>query len=182
MKKLLVLFAIALVSNNIQAQNIEVRSDELDRLVWTKINERLITLGKKPIEYFEDSQLQAFAYRTADRINAEGGVFQHSPSDSITWWTNGGECLILIRTTAGRSYILDLQSGNLDRLADKIVQCWVNSPSHNRAISGELYVASTVANSIRYNESTGEFQVTSVWLSMYNPNRMIPKSGYKWIF
>lgn len=173
MKKLLVLFAIAVVSNNIQAQNIEVRSDELDRLVWTKINERLITLGKKPIAQFEDGLKRQFAARTATRLVQEGAPFEHSSQDSIRSIVNGTECIHLETTTAipvtNNQPIQQIQTGDLDALAQSIVDGWVGSPSHNQAISNEHWIASTVETVIVYNPSTGRFRMSAVWLGWLDP-------------
>lgn len=183
MKKLLVLFAIALVSNNVLAQNIEVRSDELDRLVWTKINERLTNLGKKPIAHFEDSLTRQFAARTATRLVQEGAPFEHSVNDSISYYCNGMECIHRETTTSlpvrNNQRIQQIQSGNLDALAQSIVDGWVSSPDHNRAISKDCWEASTVETVIVYNPTTGRFRMTAVWMSWHDPNAWVTTSGYR---
>ena len=75
-----------------------------------------------------------------------------------------------------------IEGGNLDLIADLAFQAWVESPSHNYQISKDAYWASTVSTMIVYNKSKGEFRLTAVWLSMYNPHAFICGSRYSWIF
>ena len=169
--------------SSISAQNTEVRSDELDRLVWTKINDRLVKLGKKPIAHFEDSLTRQFAARTATRLAQEGAPFEHSVNDSISYYCNGMECIHRETTTSlpvtNNKRIQQIQSGNLDSLAQSIVDGWVSSPDHNRAISKDIWEASTVETVIVYNTTTGRFRMTAVWMSWHNPNVWVTTSGYR---
>ena len=50
MKNLITILFIVL-SFNSYSQEIEIKSAELDKMVWDKINERLVSIGKKPIVF-----------------------------------------------------------------------------------------------------------------------------------
>lgn len=186
MKKLLVLFAIALVSNNVLAQDIEVRSGELDRLIWTKINERLITLGKNPIKYFEDSLINQMAAKASNRMIQPGAPAEHTNRDTLSWLTTGYECIYRRESKAypisNNRHITAIQSGDLDMLAQVVVDAWVSSPSHNEAISRDNYPASTVSTVIVYNPTLGTFRIAATWISMSDVTYWRPRSGYTWIF
>lgn len=167
-------------------QDISVKSQQLDRLIWTKINVRLMNLGKQPIAYFEDSLIYRFAARASNRMIQEGAPAEHSSIDSLSYWTTGYECIF--RKTSKSSpansnrYIQAIQSGNLDMLAQLVVDAWESSPSHNEAISRDTYPASTVATAIVYNPNEGKFKLTATWISMWDTKFWKPKSGYTWIF
>jgi len=177
MKTLISFIALILVSNFIFGQDIIIKSKELDKLVWEKMNVRLSSIGKKPIKKFEDSLTRSYASRVASNLIKEGAEFKHS--DSISWWASGSECIF--RKTINSSdneFISAIESNNLDLIAQEILDNWISSPSHNQAISGDYYVASTVSTVIIYNKSTGRFRLTAVWLSLVDPKVWKPMSGY----
>jgi hypothetical protein len=186
MKKLISIFAAVLITATTFGQDITVKSSELDRLVWTKINERLVTLGKEPIRFFEDSLIYQFAARASNRMIQEDGPAEHSSIDSLSWLTTGYECIYKMTTKVYpakyNEYILAIQSGDLDMLAQNIVDAWVSSPSHNEAISRDNYPASTVSTEIVYNPKTGAFRISATWISMSDTKYWKPRSGYTWIF
>jgi len=186
MKKLISIFAAVLITATAFGQDIIVKSNELDRLVWTKINERLVTLDKKPIRFFEDSLIYQFAARASNRMIQEGAPAEHSSVDSLSWLTTGYECIYrkIAKSypASNNKYIVAIQSGDLDMLAQTIVDAWVSSPSHNEAISRDNYPASTVSTEIVYNPATGAFKMTATWISMWDTEYWKPRSGYTWIF
>lgn len=167
-------------------QDITVKSQQLDRLVWAKINLRLLNIGKQPIAFFEDSLIHQFAARASHRMIQEGAPAEHSQMDSLSWWTTGSECIYRKTTKStpanNNEYIQAILSGNLDKLAQLVVDAWESSPSHNAAISRDTYPASTVATAIVYNANEGKFKITATWISMWDTKYWKPKSGYTWIF
>lgn len=186
MKKLIVFFAAFLITTTVFGQDITVKSQELDRLIWSKINERLVTLGKNPIKYFEDSLINQMAAKASNRLIQEGAPGEHTNQDTLSWLTTGYECIF---RRESRSYpasynehISAIQSGDLDMLAQVVVNAWVNSPSHNEAISTDDYPASTVSTVIVYNPTKGTFRIAATWISMSDVTYWKPRSGYTWIF
>jgi len=168
--------------NLLNAQDVVIKSDQLDRLIWSKINNRLVSMNKKPIGSFEDSLLRDYGSRWAEHLMPWDAPFEHS--DSLSWWTNGSECIYKhgLISTSDNKLIDAIEGGNLDLIANQAFQAWVESPSHNYQISKDAYWASTVSTVIVYNKSKGEFRLTAVWLSMYNPHAFICGSRYSWIF
>jgi len=177
-----VLFILTYGYSLLNAQDITIKSDELDRLIWNKINDRLASMNKKPIGSFEDSLLRDYGSRWAEHLMPWDAPFEHS--DSLSWWTNGSECIYKsgLISTHDNEHIDAIESGNFDLIANLAFDAWVESPSHNYQISKDAYWASTVSTMIVYNKSKGEFRLTAVWLSMYNPHAFICGSRYSWIF
>jgi hypothetical protein len=168
--------------NPLNAQDISIKSNQLDRLIWSKINDQLASMNKKPIASFEDSLLRDYGSRWAEHLMPWDTPFEHS--DSLSWWTNGSECIYKYSqvSTSNNEYINAIEEGNLEMIAEKAFRAWVESPSHNYQISKDAYWASTVSTLIVYNKNKGEFRLTAVWLSMYNPRAFICGSRYSWIF
>lgn len=154
------------------AQDVTIYSPELERLIWTKINDRLLSLGKQPIPRFETGSYHAYAERVAAGLHPPDAPFEHS--DSIGYYIGGFECIQRTTVTSTPAHSNDLiqawKQGDLSFIADYPFEGWVNSPEHERAISKDNYVSSTVACVITYNEAEGRFRVTSVWLSNYAPD------------
>ena len=146
------------------SQDTEVRSEELNKLVWNKINERLVTLGKKPIQAYDQSEMKDFGIRVCERLVPEGAPFYHSNNDSISKYS-GGECIYTytLNSTGDNRYIGYLKSGELDQIAQNIVDGWVGSDSHRRAISQDWYDSTTVSVIIIYNEKRGYFKMAASW-------------------
>ena len=59
MMKNLIKTLFLLVSFNSFSQEVEIKSVELDKMVWDKINERLISIDKKPIVEFEQGEMKS---------------------------------------------------------------------------------------------------------------------------
>jgi len=145
-------------------QEIEIRSDELDKMVWNKINERLVSIGKKPIVEFEQGEMKDFSTRVCETLIPANSEFRHSSTDSISKYS-GGECIYTYTTTSTHEndYINYLENGNLEAIAQRIVDGWVSSDSHRNAISIDWYDSTTVSTIIRYNKKAGYFKVAAAW-------------------
>ena len=61
--KNLIIKLFLLVSFNSFSQEVEIKSVELDKMVWDKINDRLISIEKKPIVEFEQGEMKSFSSR-----------------------------------------------------------------------------------------------------------------------
>ena len=151
------------------AQKIEIRSNELDRMIWNKINDRLIALGKEKIKHFKEGPVRDFAYRTCARLVPENATFAHSSNDSISWFS-GGECIYSCtkRSTGENEFIDYLLSNNLDPIAQLVVDGWVGSESHREAISKDWYSSTTVAAIIQIDAQRGYFKICSAWYELDN--------------
>jgi hypothetical protein len=163
MKTLLTAFAtLALIT--CFSQNVEYRSAQLDSLVWEKINQRLVTLGNNPIEVFENGEMKDFSVRVCERLLPKGAHFSHSDNDSISKYS-GGECIYTYELTSTRNnrYIAYLKNGDLDKIAQNIVDGWVGSDSHRRAISKDWYDSTTVSVIVIYSEKEGYFKLAAAW-------------------
>lgn len=175
-KKLRPLLILGFLINKLNAQDITIKSDKIDRLVWTKINDRLERLGKKRVPDFENGVTRSYARRVVAKLHDPKNPFEHS--DSIEYYVTGYECIYCkdVKTTPAKNseYIKAIKDGNLDSIAMIPVTGWINSPSHNHAISQE-FLASTVSTIITYNETTGKFRITAVWLSLAVPNPFFNK-------
>ena len=124
-------------------QEIEIKSTELDKMVWDKINERLVSIGKKPIVEFEQGEMKNFSTRVCATLIPANAEFRHSSNDSICKYS-GGECIYTNTTTSTHenTYIQYVENNNLEAIAQRIVDGWVSSDSHRNAISIDWLIAS----------------------------------------
>ena len=162
-KYILVTITVMLTSSAL-TQEIEIRSDELDKMVWNKINERLVSIGKKPITVYEQGEMKAFGMRACERMIPKNAETRHSSSDSIIKYS-GGECIYSFKMTASHEneWINYIKNGNLEIIAQEIFSSWVGSESHRIAISEDWYNSTTVSTIIRYDERLGYFKVVATW-------------------
>tara|TARA_R110002074_G_scaffold33472_6_gene93198 strand:- start:5318 stop:5851 length:534 start_codon:yes stop_codon:yes gene_type:complete len=146
------------------SQEVEVKSEELNRIIWNKINDRLISLGNKPISVYEQGEMKAFSARVCERMIPKNAETSHSCNDSIVKYS-GGECIYSFKMTASHEneWIDYIKSGNLEVIAEKVFSSWVGSESHRIAISKDWYDSTTVSTIIRYNENTGYFKIVATW-------------------
>lgn len=164
MMKNLIIKLFLLVSFNSFSQKVEIKSVELDKMVWDKINDRLISIEKKPIVEFEQGEMKSFSYRVCERLIPANAEFRHSHNDSIIMYS-GGECIYTNTTisTNENTYIQYVENNNLEAIAQDIVDAWVGSESHRMAISENWYDSTTVSTIIRYNKKTGYFKLAAAW-------------------
>ncbi len=162
--KNLITTVFLLLSFNSYSQEIEIKSTELDKMVWDKINERLISIGKNPIVEFEQGEMKNFSTRVCATLIPANAEFRHSSNDSICKYS-GGECIYTNTTTSTHenTYIEYIENSNLEAIAQDIVDAWVGSESHRIAISKDWYDSTTVSTIIRYNKKEGYFKLAAAW-------------------
>ena len=144
MKTIAIAFFVLLSFFSIsQTQRIE--SNKLDSLIWNKINEYRISKGLSPFIVFEDSLMRKFCTRVAYG-NFNRSMQRHS--DSVGYWSNA-ECLYRYETS-GLFFTNIVNDGNVDLelLAQKAVQGWIHSPTHEAAISRPSDGAATIVSII----------------------------------
>lgn len=151
MKTIAIAF-FALLSFSSISQVERTESTELDSLIWKKVNEYRITKGVKPFVVFEDSLMRDFCTRVAYR-NFEKIVPLHS--DSVGYWSNA-ECLYRFSASGidAKEPIARITNGDLEYIAEKTVQAWIHSPTHEMAISRPDYNISTIVSIISIDIKT----------------------------
>jgi len=152
-------FAILSISCFSQVERIE--SSKLDSLIWKKVNEYRVSKGVKSFTVFEDSLMRDFCKRVAYRnISKEWPTH----SDSVGYWSNA-ECLYTFKTsgTSSISIINQVHQMDYEALAEKTVQAWIHSPTHERAISRADYNIATIVSIIIINPKTGEIRLDATY-------------------
>ena len=76
--KNLITTVFLVLSFNSFSQEVEIKSAELDKMVWDKINERLVSIGKKPIVEFEQGEMKNFSTRVCETLIPANAEFRHS--------------------------------------------------------------------------------------------------------
>ena len=145
MKTIAIIFFVLLSFSSIsQVERIE--STQLDSLIWKKINEYRITQSLSPFIAFEDSLMRKFCTRVAYG-NFNRPMQRHS--DSLGYWSNA-ECLYRYETSGSffTNIISDRGEIDLEALAQKAVQGWIHSSTHEAAISRPNDGAATVVSII----------------------------------
>ena len=164
MKKIIV--ALVFIPFYFFGQDVIYKSDRLDSLVWEKINKRLVSLGKKPIPVFDNGELRDFSIRVSQRMLPNEAPKVHSSQDSINKYS-GCECIysnkIQSTNILESEFLPNLLCGNLDPIAQGIIDGWANSEDHNRVISSDIWSTSTVSVIIHYNLEKGYYKLVANW-------------------
>jgi hypothetical protein len=178
MKKLIIILILLVVAFKSFSQVQYVESSKLDSLVWQRINSYLVSLGKTPIQHFEDSLSREYSYGVT-RANADADVISHSKDvGSVTT----AECIYRESrkgTNNGLQKMID--ASDYSAIAKLIVDSWIASDTHRNFISINRYVATTVTTVIRYDKSTGETSVTASWHALDDPTVWKTTSGYAFV-
>lgn len=144
--KTIVIAIFTLVSFLATSQVERIESTKLDSLIWKKINEYRISKMAKSFVVFEDSLMRKFCTRLAYQ-NFEKKYPTHS--DSVGYWNNA-ECLY--HYSASGSTTTELINSSTEEifnfLAERAVQAWIHSPTHEAAISRPEYNIATVVSII----------------------------------
>ncbi len=132
-------------------------SSYFDSLVWQKINKYRMTKGVKSFVFFEDSLMRDFCQRVTYR-NALVPNPVHS--DSVGYWSNA-ECLYTFISSGFKTKeMCDMSKPDLfELLAERTVQAWIHSPTHERAISRPEYNASTIVAVLVIDQVTSSLRL-----------------------
>ena len=120
-----------------------IQSNKLDSLIWEKINQYRESKGVPVFDSFEDSLMRQFTRRLASRNLS---LYPTKHSDSVGYWCNA-ECLFTYRCSGDISFkekVFDIMNNEFEFLAEKAVNNWINSPTHEQAISRSSYDVSNV--------------------------------------
>ena len=162
--RIFLVFSLLIVSCFSLGQEVLINSEELNQLIWQKINARLLDLGKTPIMKYENEEMKDFGFRTCQRLIEMNDGYNHSPNDSISKYS-GGECfyVLISESTGENSYIKKAENKDFESLAKLVFDGWVGSDSHRRAISMDWYSSTTVASLIKYDQTKGYFKLVATW-------------------
>lgn len=120
-----------------------IRTFKLDSLVWININKYRTSKSIRPFIVFEDSLMREYTKRVSEQNIL---IYPTKHSDSVGYWCNS-ECLYTYIQRGNLHWDEEINSINqndFSNLAQRAVQGWVNSPSHNLQISREDIIVSTV--------------------------------------
>lgn len=125
-----------------------IQSEKLDSMIWKKINDYRVQLNVPKATIFERGLMRSFSRRVTNG-NVLSGKSVHS--DSVGYFCNT-ECLFQLIYTGNSpdvfSHVEDFRNGKFDYLAERAVEGWKNSPSHNRLITKNEYTISTITSMI----------------------------------
>ena len=140
----LVLFMHCILLN---AQAIRIESEYLDSLVWSKINRYRKEKGVNPFDFFEDSLMRSFCKRVTVRNTS---VSNPVHSDSVGYWSNA-ECLYTHISSGflAKELITESRNEMYEFLAEKTVQAWIHSPTHERLIAKAEFNIATIVTIIQ---------------------------------
>jgi hypothetical protein len=147
MKLLASILAMILSSIQVNSQVDTIRSIKLDSLIWNKVSDYRKSIGMRPLKSFKTGKLRDYSNSTANRHLLIESV-EHSHQAEI--WYNA-ECLYRYRKDEGKSFdenYRQIMSGDFEWIAKRCVEAWINSPSHQAAISAPENVITSVATII----------------------------------
>lgn len=145
MKKL-ILSAITIgFSFYAQAQDTIIKSTKLDSLIFAEINTYRNSLGISSIKIFEYGEMRKLSYALTE-ANSNRDFIEHTSGDKIFVGYNS-ECIFRFKKIQADSF--KLTDEELQALAKKTVQAWIDSPNHNWIISCSLAQSCTVTTVIK---------------------------------
>jgi hypothetical protein len=145
MKKILLTIACIGFGIQVHAQDTVVKSVHLDSLIVNEINRYRTGLGVPTIKVFEYGAMRKISYALTDS-NSNREFIEHSKGDKIFVGYNS-ECIFRYKTTQSNS--VNLTEADLQTLAKRTVQAWIDSPNHNWIISCPLAQSCTVTTVIK---------------------------------
>ncbi len=129
----------------LNAQDTAVKSVHLDSLIVKEINSYRTSLGVPTIKVFEYGEMRALSYELTDS-NSNREFIEHTKGTKIFVGYNS-ECIFRYKTTETDSF--KLTEAELQNLAKRTVQAWIDSPNHNWIISCSLAHSCTVTTVIK---------------------------------
>ena len=129
----------------LNAQDTAVKSVHLDSLIVKEINTYRTSLGVPTIKVFEYGEMRKLSYALTDS-NSNREFIEHSKGAKIFVGYNS-ECIFRYKTTQADSF--KLTEAELQTLAKRTVQAWIDSPNHNWIISCTLANSCTVTTVIK---------------------------------
>ena len=146
MKKLIVLVSV-FFSLTATAQVTEIKSIELDRMVWEEINVYRRSLGRKPVAYFDSTELRQVSFRLTE-LNASRPEINHTRGE-FRFKGYDAECIAAYshKQIPGKGnplYDTALTTDEKRMIAKQIVSQWIASNDHNYLIGNKYVKYSTI--------------------------------------
>ena len=98
--------------------------------------------------------MRGFSYELT-RLNSTKETIEHSEDDKYEYYN--AECIYSMRISCSSTeriqYYKDI---DLNHWADKAVNGWINSPSHEFVISHKFYKVATITTRIKFNRNNSE--------------------------
>jgi len=148
MKKLIV-FASLFFSLTAAAQVTEVRSIELDRMIWDEINVYRRSPRRKLVAYFDSTELRQVSFRITE-LNASRStdLFAHTRGE-FRFKGYDTECIAAysykqVPDPGNPLYDTILTTDEKRMLAKQIVSQWIGSNNHNYLIGNKYVKYSTI--------------------------------------
>jgi hypothetical protein len=146
MRRLFILASLFL-SLEATAQVTEIRSIELDRMIWDEINIYRQTLGRKPVAYFDSTELRQVSFRITE-LNASRPEIIHTEGE-FRFKGYNVECIAAYRhkqepARGNPLYDTVLTIDEKKMIAKQIVSQWIESNDHNYLIGGKYVKYSTI--------------------------------------
>lgn len=155
MKTLLII--LALIPSYIMGQQEIIESIKLDSLIFEKINDYRNSKGVDRFLAFEDSLMRKFSYNLT-RENSKKTMIEHTKDDKFEYYNV--ECIYSLKKfgtiNSTEWFVKQIETGNYTKMADQVVEGWINSPSHENGISNPYYHIATVTSRITLNKRTKE--------------------------
>lgn len=143
-----------------------VESIKLDSLIYQKINEYRASKGVAYFLAFEDSLMRDFSYQLT-RENSKKTMIEHSKDNKFEYYN--AECIYSYRIHCSSlerfKYYKDIE---MNYWAEGAVEAWINSPSHEHAISNKYYTVATVTTRIEFNKNTSEVFLVASFHALIN--------------
>ena len=173
MKSIILLFSV--IPTFVFSQIEIIESIQLDSLIFMKINEYRTSKGVDHFLAFEDSLMRDFSYQLT-RENSAKKTIEHSTDNKYQYYNV--ECIYSFKRYGSSNstewFLNQINSGNYEEIAEKVVKAWISSPSHENGISNPDYYIATVTSRITLNttDKVGKVVVSyhglSKCLSYYN--------------
>lgn len=146
MKKLTAIVAILIgIAASAYSQDTLIKSPHLDSLIFTRINVYRAQVGVPTIKKFENGPMRKISYALTEE-NSNRPFIEHSSGDKLFVGYNS-ECIY--RYTGKIENPGSLTESDLQFLANKVVQAWIDSPNHYWIISCSLADVATVTTLIK---------------------------------
>lgn len=156
MKNLATIFAISLIFQA-NAQELIIKSSHIDSLIFAGINTYRASLGKPQTEKFENGPMRKISYELTE-ANSNRQRIEHSSGDKVFVGYNA-ECIYRHESTGEIQSAGYPTESDLQFLANKVVQAWIDSPNHNWIISFPLAYVATVTTVIK--KGAKSFSITA---------------------
>lgn len=161
--KTLLIIAFTILFNPIFSQNMVVKSQTLDSLVWKKINEYRVSKQIDPFTSFEYSTIREYSYEVTGK-NSSLNMIEHSGNNFDIY---NMECIYSWKKTRPDEFLNVIKNKDWDYLAEDVVNSWIASDSHERGISSSQFTKATVTSILTIDSKTGTYRFDVSYHAIY---------------